>query len=164
MSSYIIDNILNSDRVDASKVNLWIWHVNKVPPHIGISSDNRYFSLKANGKDENVSLDSIQSILNKKTIATLCIELDLIIPADKINNVFDEYLTTVAGEVTCLNPIKNILDLKSASKLIELLEGLYDSESVSRAIGFNIPSDFQGIQDYSLEDIHDRLTKLSNGK
>ncbi|NBR15845.1 MAG: hypothetical protein EBU01_14895, partial [Crocinitomicaceae bacterium] len=40
-------------------VYLWILHADKIPPHIGISIDGQYFSLKAKGKDENISDKSI---------------------------------------------------------------------------------------------------------
>ena len=164
MSNYRIDNIQMNEGVDVTKTNLWVWHANKIPPHIGISVDNRYFSLKANGKDENVDLESIKLILGKKPIATLCFELNKEIKAAKVNQVFNAYSTTVVGEITCLNPIKSLLDCEGADKLIELLKELYATNSISRVVGFNIPDDFEGICDYSINDIHDRLTKLSNGK
>ena len=164
MSNYTIDNIRTNKEVDVTKTNLWVWHANKIPPHIGISVGNRYFSLKANGKDVNVDLDSIKSILDKKPIATLCFVLNLEMSARKVNEIFDTYSTTIAGGVTCLNPIKTLVDCEGASKLTELLQELYASSLIAQVIGFNIPEDFEGIQDYSIDDIHSRLTKLSNGK
>ena len=164
MSSYKIDNVHTDTEVVEANTNLWIWHANKVPPHIGISVDNRYFSLKANGKDQNVDLASIKSILRKKPIVTLCFELSLTITANQVNEVFDSYSSTIPGKVTCLNPIKVLLDCEIANKLTELLQVMYASGSVTQVIGFNIPKDFVGIKDYSIEDIHKRLTKLSSGK
>lgn len=164
MSDFTINNILKDGEVSSSKTNLWVWHADKIPPHVGLSVDNLYFSLKANGKDENVDLKSINSILSKKPIATLCFELDKEVSSEKIRGVFNSFSTTIPGEVTCLNPIKSLIGCQGSTKLIELLEELYSTKSVSRVVGFNIPKDFGGIKNYSIGDIHNRLTKLSNGK
>tara|TARA_B110000285_G_scaffold52790_1_gene60082 strand:- start:400 stop:906 length:507 start_codon:yes stop_codon:yes gene_type:complete len=164
MSNYTIDNIRTNKEVDVTKTNLWVWHANKIPPHIGISVGNRYFSLKANGKDENVDLDSIKSILDRKSIATLSFELDKDILPERLNHVFNSYSTTIPGVITCLNPIKILVDCQDSNKLVELLKELYIRDSILRVIGYNIPENFKGIRDYSIDDIHNRLTKLSNGE
>ena len=36
---------------ETNDVLIWIFHADKIPPHIGISSQGFFFSLKSNGKD-----------------------------------------------------------------------------------------------------------------
>ena len=36
---------------EENDVLIWIFHIDKIPPHIGISSQGVFFSLKSNGKD-----------------------------------------------------------------------------------------------------------------
>lgn len=52
--------------LDTDKAQLWVWHADKIPPHIGFSINSHYFSLKANGRDVNVPIDSIIAVIHKE--------------------------------------------------------------------------------------------------
>ena len=77
MSKYKISNIINAEKqkIDEQKCLLWVWHADKIPPHLGLSVEGRYFSLKANGKDFMTEIDAVLQIISKKKIKTLCFEL-----------------------------------------------------------------------------------------
>ena len=57
-----------------SDVLLWMFHVDKIPPHVGISQNDLFFSLKSNGRDEIPVSKLIQIIENK---GIKCIKLNL---------------------------------------------------------------------------------------
>tara|TARA_R110002072_G_scaffold302976_1_gene490555 strand:+ start:3445 stop:3948 length:504 start_codon:yes stop_codon:yes gene_type:complete len=161
-SDYLIENIIDGLKADISteRLLLWVWHADKIPPHIGISFDNEYFSLKANGKDENLPLENILSLISRKNIKTLCFELDSSIKKRTIMDVFSQYKQTIPFQITCLDPIKKVLEIPFARKLTDLLDVLYSNGLVIRVIGFSIDEKFQGIRQYSEGDINTRLLKL----
>ena len=164
LSEYKISNILKSseEKMDTDAVVLWVLHADKVPPHIGVSVHGAYFSLKANGKDLAMPVDHIQRLIDRKKIATLCFELTLQESVDHMTGIFDFYEKTEPNTVTCLNPIKELLHIEYAQKLTELLDVLYANNKISRVFGFHLPYDFKGIANYSTDDIHARLSMLSN--
>lgn len=145
-----------------SAVYLWVLHADKIPPHIGLSVNGSYFSLKSNGKDENLKLDGLLSILSKRNIKTLLFELDSNLNQTDLEVQFLNYEKTVAHQVTCLNPLRDLLGFPEVRKLKELLIELQESRAIKSTIGINIDDSFKGIVDYNVEDIHDRLVKLTN--
>lgn len=141
---------------------IWVWHADKIPPHIGISTNGNYFSLKSNGKDEGVDIFKVAELVERKKIKTLLFELHDQLDVEEIASVFETYSTTSMNEITCLNPLKSILNSPDARILKDLLSELKAMDRISNVIGFNIDASFKGIQDYKVEDIHKRLKELEN--
>lgn len=162
MSEYFIPNIKKVDIEDWSENSLllWVMHADKVPPHIGISIDGLFFSLKANGKDENKSLKSLVDLVQKKSIKTIGFYLDIEMNLSLVRRVYAGYDKTMSNRITCLNPIKEILNYKSVDKLVDLLTILYTEHRIHSVIGIGVGQDFKGISHYNMEDIHNRLRKL----
>ncbi len=163
MSDFVIPQIgiYEHSKLDSNGVLLWVWHADKIPPHIGLSTDGHYFSLKANGKDEHLSINRILELIQRKSIPTLCFHLDYSISMNDITRTFDQFTVTVPNDITCLQPIKDVLNIPHAGQLTDLLIELYAQNHVRSVVGFNLPEDFNGIKQYSPEDIHERLTKLA---
>lgn len=163
-SDYFIEGIqsANDVSVETSAVLLWVWHADRIPPHIGISSNGHYFSLKANGKDEMIPVSKITETIAKKKIKTLCFELSDCIDIENIQTAFEFYSSTVPNKITCLKPINEVLDLQASRKLTDLLTLLYAQNRIVKVIGFNIDSNFAGIRQYEIEDIHSRLKLLKD--
>ncbi len=164
MYKYRIQNIVPSNEAELNVENLtlWVLHVNKIPPHIGISKNKQFFSLKANGKDENKSLQSLLDIVIRKGIKTLGFRLMNDVPLSRIEEVFSRYDRTVSGQVTCLNPIKMLLDTPDANLLMELLDELYERKAIMEVVGFGVDEKFEGIPVYKKRDIDNRLRLLEN--
>ena len=141
---------------------IWVWHADKIPPHIGISTNGKYFSLKSNGKDEGVDIFKVAELVERKKIKTLLFELNDQLKVEEIASVFESFATTSTDEITCLKPLKSILNAPEARMLKDLLAELTAIGRISKVIGFNIDETFKGIQDYKVEDIHNRLRKLEN--
>lgn len=159
-----ISNILAStvEQPNTSSVLLWVLHVDKIPPHIGISENQRYFSLKANGQDYNLPVEHVLDLINKKAIPSLCFELQRSKEPESLSSIFDVYSQTIPNAITCLNPIKEFLSISDVGKLSELLDVLYANGEIVKVIGFHLPEDFRGIRNYSTEAIHAHLKELSN--
>lgn len=164
-SNYKINTIVDSRKttLDTDRTVLWIWHADKIPPHIGISTKKKYFSLKSSGKDTSLPVETIIQLIERKEIKTLAVELDINLSFISLEKVFGNYFCTKANEITCLTPIKSVLNRLEPTKLEYLLEELEVSEDIRRYIGFNIDDSFQGIPNYSIEDIHARLELLERG-
>ncbi len=162
MSNYVISKIDSFSQEKASTGSvLWVLHADKVPPHIGLSVNGLFYSLKANGKDTAAPISSLLEVINRRGITTLCFNLKDDLPLDVINGVFNDYEKTIPNQITCLNPIKELLNQNGASKLIELLASLEESRRINSVTGLNIPLEFSGIKDYDVSDIHARLTLLN---
>ena len=148
---------------DPDALYLWVWHANKIPPHVGISVDGHYFSLKVSGKDIHVPIDQIVTLIKRKKIVALALKLERAVALETIYNVFEKLDSAGSFSVSCLFPVKLILNTMQASKLVELVEELEDQRQVQECIGFNT-SDFMGIPFYSEQDIHNRLRSLENAE
>jgi hypothetical protein len=162
MFDYIFKDVDFSPRIDSfSGIHLWIIHADKTPPHIGFSIDNHYFSLKANGKDNGISTDSILQIIQKKKIGTVFVKLncDLIFQEKKL--AFDAFDSAKGLNSSCLVPIRNVLKApNSISKLSELLYFLETQNMIYSIFGLHLSNDYKGIKSYTTTEIQQRIEKL----
>lgn len=141
---------------------LWVIHADKIPPHIGISFDDRFFSLKSNGKDEGLSIFRMESILRKKCIPVLFYEIEREAVQVTPGIIFSNYEKTVSGNVTCLEPLKDIFGVLNATWIKELLQSLKSKDFIRNCYGWQLPEGFTEIPDYSPAEIHQRLIALEN--
>lgn len=139
---------------------LWVWHADKIPPHIGISVYGKYYSIKVGGKDDGVPVESLISLLERRAIPTLCFALSGFRQSPQ--DVFGAFDKVVAGKGTCLEPIRSVLGIPEAEQLSELLNQLYLNERVEAVYGIHLPPDYEGIPAYSTGDIHAHLNKLAH--
>ncbi len=140
---------------------LWVWNPMDIPPHMGLSVDGHYFSLKANGVDLNSDLSDIIEIVSRKKLPVLAIELNSNFTLEKCKTVFLNFERTIAHEVTCLNPIKTALNIQSPRKLSELLDELDFKGILGNKTAWNIAQTSIELPEYSTEDIHAYLVALS---
>lgn len=159
-----LERIETSDQIDFlnGSVFLWVIHANKVPPHVGISKGDAFFSLKANGKDAGIPLNRILKVLQAKEIATLFYEIDPKAANLELENAFNRYERTVSNEITCLQPLKDIFGDEQSVKVIDMLSFLEDQDVLVNQYGWKLPEQFDGIPAYELSDIHNRLKSLEN--
>ena len=166
MSKYKITNILNAEEteIDEQKCLLWVWHADKIPPHLGLSIEGKYFSLKANGKDFMTEIESVKQIISKKKIKTLCFEVKSTLNLQDIATSFQKYDCTVPFEITCLQPIQEVLNSFFSKQLVDLLMDLDEKNQIQHVYGFNLPEKFDAILEYSTDDIHSRLKQLKDNE
>lgn len=145
---------------------LWIIHADKIPPHIGISMDGYYFSLKVSGKDESVSINSLVSIVNSKKIPTLAIEIiDKSFDLNKLQRVFEQFDRAESSTSSCLTPISNLYFPESDDMILsELLTAIQEKHTMGKIYGFNLKDSFKGVPAYGRLEITNRLIELEDVK
>jgi hypothetical protein len=147
-------------------VFLCVIHANRIPPHIGISINGKFFSLKAKGKDVNIPIDRIVQLLHTKLIAGLFVKLNpSLVSEEKVIRVFNLLPSSIEGKQTCLGPIIEIVGApESVEHIGDLLAYLESDESIIQRITLNLPTGFKGIPWYSLTEIKQRIEFLKNDK
>lgn len=144
---------------------LWVWHADKIPPHIGCSLNGQYFSLKVNGKDTALKSEKILSVIDAKKIPTLFIKLNTSIQTEELFHTFDLFLKAESGKTTCLSPITELLSCNSTVfQLSELLKYLDKMNQLDTVFGLNLAVGYQALPEYTKEDIENRLRKLEHVK
>jgi len=162
MLDFIFDEIDFSPQITSFQgIHLWVIHAEKIPPHIGLSIDNYYFSLKANGRDDAIQVNSILQIISKKEIGTLLIKLKSNTTLNQMKAEFDKFESAQDLNSTCLVPIKRCLNApKKILKLSDLLHYLKAEGEILSVFGLHLNNDYKGIEKYSTIEIQQRITKL----
>jgi hypothetical protein len=141
---------------------LWILHSDKIPPHIGISSEGKYYSLKVNGKDNGIPVNQVLQLLEKKRIKSILVSLNLSLSSSILIETFSEYDKAKGKEISCLSPIKRcVLPNTSANKLSELLHFLHQQGKLADVFGLHLTNGTQGILHYEPADIEKRIALLN---
>lgn len=143
---------------------LWVLHADKIPPHVGISTSGKYFSLKHNGKDEHLPIDRVIELVERKGIKTLAIRLLNNYSLSELEEAFSAFDTTFSNEITCLAPIEKLVIRPKFEKLEALLVDLESRGGLGEIIGINVDESYTGIPFYTEADIHKRLQFLENVK
>jgi hypothetical protein len=167
MFSFKVDSWKSFENQEYEKgVFLWIIHADKIPPHIGISKDGFYFSLKVSGKDEQVLIKSLVVLVDLKKISTLAIQIiDNELGIDDLITGFGNYIFAESNVSTCLTPISKIYFPNEDDFILsELLEAFQDKALLGNIYGLNLKADFKGIPFYKRSEITNRLIDLENVK
>ncbi|MBM3185909.1 MAG: hypothetical protein FJZ67_06380 [Bacteroidetes bacterium] len=151
----------NFENVNNQNTLLWILHADKVPPHIGISVNGFFFSLKVRGKDEFLPINKFVNILNSKKILTVAVELNIDLLLDEVANKYDQFDFAKDLESSCLVPIKELLlSGEKIERLKDLLDILREKKLMNKVFGLNLTESYKGIPFYTTEQIELRLEKL----
>lgn len=147
-------------------IYLWVIHADKIPPHIGISKNGAYYSLKVSGKDEHIAVNTLRGLLDAKKIPTLILKTsENSIRYQQLSEVFDTYTSAEAGRFTCLTPITQIYFSEPQDLILaELLNLLNEAGVLEEIYGLNLSDDFGGIKDYERTQIQQRLEYLNDVK
>jgi hypothetical protein len=153
------------------KIGLYIWvlHANKIPPHIGLSINGNFFSLKVSSKDVAVSYEKVFDLISKKNIQTIFIEIKDFNPEmeDKIVQIFNEFDCINSYYTSCLIPIVKALIIEKnpqIERLSQLLENLKEKNQIKSFFQLNLETDFEGIPKYTKQDIQKRIEELKDVK
>lgn len=143
---------------------LVILHADKIPPHIGILYDGKFYSQKVSGKDFGVKLEHLSKLLLTKSIPTLFYKLKNI-PAGKVEAIFEKIPAEIKDNETCLNPINEVLVSDEKFYIVsELINYLTINEEISELYGLNLPENFVAIPEYTKEQVDKRIAYLKNDK
>lgn len=149
----------------ATQNYLWIWHADKIPPHIGISANGAYFSLTYKTCEQHLPVDFLSAKANRTAIPIVLVELKSSFSVDELNTVFQAYSEATSNGATCLTPIKNVFQLdESVEKLAHLLTFFSENDLLGNVFGIHLPKDFKGILAYDVDDIRRRIATLHSNK
>lgn len=165
LNKYQSESLLKDSRLGKG-LFLCVLHANKIPPHLGLICDGLFYSSKANGKDEGVPINHVLQIIRKQNITVLFFELNkkLVSPSDVASH-FESVPTNIGENMTCLTPIKELLDApKSVEHIGDLMNYLEHSHLVLARITLHLPKQFSGIPYYTLVDINKRIESLKHDK
>lgn len=144
---------------------IWIWHADKIPPHIACSVGEHYFSLKAKGLDFDFPVQKALQIMERKQIPSLLVETNLQIDLERVREEFNLHKNAISEGESCLFPIKSILGKhQNIEKVADLISELEANKEIKHIFGFNLSETFKGLRSYSKEDISNRLKLLRNAE
>ncbi|MEY4605015.1 MAG: hypothetical protein RIT43_2307 [Bacteroidota bacterium] len=165
MSDYRFRHIAKAD-LDSLKqgVWIWVWNVDKTPPHLGMASNGMYYSLKYNGKDIEIPVETLFRVIGKEHIPTVFMSVNEQFSQDYISKVFSQHDCASSGGVTCLKPIAEVFNAAECRTIFDLLTMFSEHDKINSVSGLYLPSSFQGIPFYTYESVQMRLKELENVK
>lgn len=167
MFSFSFDHILNleDENLLSKGVYIWVLHADKIPPHVGVSINGKYFSLKVSGKDLDVHFSGVLKIIRKKNIPCLIIPLNTLLDFDRVRYYFELLNCAETGKNTCLTPWVHLIGApENIGQLSDLLKYLKNKDEFTSVFGLNLTNDYGGIPSYGKKEIDDRLSKLEYAK
>lgn len=159
MYSYTFKHIGNLSEIDFSNSVIWVLHADKIPPHIGFSSENIFYSLKVSGKDEQLNVQHVLDLIHRKKIPSLFIQLKTVVPLTEVKHTYNQYERAVYGSVTCLTPIREFVHQPDARQLSDLLNGI--DHTIETTAGVNLPENYTSLPVYSIDEIYSYISELS---
>jgi hypothetical protein len=151
----------NFENLNYQKTLLWILHADKIPPHIGISVDGFFFSLKVRGKDEFLPINKLENILILKKILTVAVELNTDLFLEEVAKKYNQFDFAKDLGSSCLVPIKELLlNGENIERLKDLLDILREKKLMNKVFGLNLIETYKGVPHYTTEQIKYRLEKL----
>lgn len=141
------------------KTVIWIWNADKIPPHIGISIGKDYYSLTYR-KSEHLLTASMLKKARRSAVPLVLVEIPMEVIKKDATITFLKYERAVGG-ITCLQPIREVMQLNEVSQLASLLTYLRSENLILQVNGLNLPENYKGIPDYSMEEILERIKSLN---
>ncbi len=165
MSNYTIKHIRDIDKVQLKKGTfLWAFHVDKIPPHVGISIDGFYFSMKASECDFNLNVETVYQVVQRKKIPSFLVPILHTQQLTALKMIFSEYGNKIKIGDSCMTPIIRFLEENEQFLLEELLDSLTQSNRINSVMGLHLPKEFEHVPFYTHEDVQLHIAQLKNVK
>ncbi len=159
----ITEEILPLVSYDALENGLFlgIWYPQQKSPHIGISSEGKYFSLLIDGKQEMFPVQKLISASFRKKSSLLLIQLHNSISALELSSAFSDYTNCEIDKISCSVPMLKLYGIeKKEGFLFDLLDKLQILGCLERFYKMNLPEGFDGIPSYRDEVVEQNLQSL----
>ena len=165
MYSFEFENINQFNSANLSEgTYLWIWYADKIPPHIGVSIEGDYFSLKYNGKDVGLNYGKALQVIHSRKIPSVFLKVKGLISKHDVVEIFSSYSSAKVGKATCLTPLVFLFGFPDCNQLSDLLVCLENKKMIQKIMGINLPKGYKGIPSYGVEEIQNRLRSLEDAK
>lgn len=175
----ILENIrvINGENLN-SGLYIALIHACKIPPHIALIYNGKYFCVTVNGSTIKRDIYVLMRNILKRDIETLFVQLNLPIAytaedlEKKITSIFRSYPSLDADGITCLSPIKDFcfdlfhLDVSNVNFIFELLPKLQMTGAVSGCYHCNMEKRFLSnnkfaLKIYSMSDIRQHINSVA---
>ena len=154
----------NLNTIDFQESCLWVINSNKTPPHIGVSTENLFFSLKANGKDFELSAQQVFQKLIEKNVELILFQLKEKIIAPVLNSIYSNYSFAIPSKISCLTPILEVFAINERILLPQLLSYLEDQNLISNIFVINSDREIIRIGNYTECDVAKEIEKFHHAK
>jgi len=143
---------------------LCLFGTDKIPPHLGLVVDGKYYSTSAKGSRLGENVQLVLRRVKQSKIPTLFIQLDIADDVQKLVATFENYPKLKENQ-TCLLPIKDYIksigeDVTSANFVFELIPILHSRELITNCFSLNMKDTSFELKVYSKADIVNRIVKL----
>ena len=143
---------------------LCLFGADKIPPHLGLVVEGKYYSTSAKGSRVGENVELILRRVNQSAIPTLFIKLAIAEDMQKLATAFKNYPKLKENQ-TCLLPIKDYInsigeDVTSANFVFELIPILHNRKLISDSFSLYMNDSSFELKVYSKEDIVSRIVKL----
>jgi len=173
---YCLGKLMDIENLsDLKGLYLVLINADKIPPHLGLINNQRYYSLATSGVNIGDSVESLYRLVTNKSIATVFIKIDESSSdfnlEQKLKGYFGQY-ESATENVTCLEPIKaffeecfslpvgnvkyvfNLIPLLKNNRLVEGFFGIHVKDHLVKGKFF--------LNTYEMSDIIDRINALKN--
>ena len=159
----ILDN-----NVLKSSTGIILINAHEKPPHLGVFSNDKYFSLSANEIQNSLDVAVVLQIINRKKIPSIFISFKKTLNNSIIEKIFASYSDLKEG-MTCVNPIKKLVnqqicEINNVQFIFELIPLLEKSDHLKSYHHLYCESyldaNYFELREYSMEDILTRIKKL----
>lgn len=144
---------------------LWIWNADKIPPHIGISRGQNYFSLTFRSAEIQKSVIAMVRKARRAEIPLVLIDISDWPFKKDFTSVFQQFEKAMPEGPTCLSPLKEVLEINERVKqLAELLTEIEKRGHLKQVFAVHLGEGYRRLPDYSPEDIRSRIALLHETK
>ena len=138
---------------------LWVWHPENTPPHIGISTEGKYFSLQLEKLQFGLNVQRLIELVDRKK--TSLFWLEIFEDSMTIEKYFKDYQSCVMNNCSCLQPILDIFEIqKNGAILFDLIDHLESKNSLGKLMHKYLPENFTALKRYTRQDVENHLLSL----
>ena len=173
MSKVVLKDIVPCRKADLmSGFHLILFHVNRVPPHLGIVYKQKYYSLTASECQIGIDFDPIWRLIRSKKIETIVIKIDSVPSQEFISAAYQSYEVAKPNQYTCLSPIKDYfnehhqISPEGIQFVFDLIPILYESNLIDEVRQINLTSESNEFSfellTYTMSEIYSRIQELQH--
>lgn len=155
----MLKEAINIEQLDILKKGsyLWVWDGNASPPHIGLSVEGQYYSLRFTKKDHQPIEEALEKV-KRLPISFLWIEVDSSAIVLHPNDAFEPYSSCLDQNVSCLQPILDTFQIPDKSYILkDLLEYLNRNKQILNVFSHRLPASWRGLSAYTNQDVQANL-------
>lgn len=165
MYSYLFEQYtVDNPKLNFDNLVLWIIHSDKTPPHVGISKNYKFYSLKATGRDFGLLTKDTLALLKRKKIEVITLELKNKVHLKDIEVLFSNYSQVIPKKVSCISPILQCLNIDKPILLYDLLKYLASHNLISEVSVYNFQRETLALGIYDDKDVALEIEKLQVDK